>query len=69
MARIQYERPDGSVGSQVVENLTYDAESGHWLLFSHEDQDVIFIPRERVYFVEESESEFEDEDDDAGEGW
>lgn len=66
MARIQYERPDGSVGTRESADLNYDAESGHWLLLESEEEGVIYIPRERVYFVEEGSEPLEEGGD---EGW
>lgn len=66
MADIRYERHDGEVASESVEQLSYDSESGHWLVFSREEGTVRFIPRERVFEVRESESEFEKGDDRGG---
>ncbi|MFB6081650.1 MAG: hypothetical protein ABEJ67_02395 [Halanaeroarchaeum sp.] len=69
MARIQYERPDGSDATREADEINFDAESGHWLVLSEDDEDLIYIPRERVYFVEETARSVDVTDETEGEGW
>ncbi|MFB6070814.1 MAG: hypothetical protein ABEJ76_07300 [Halanaeroarchaeum sp.] len=59
MAEITYERPDGAVRERTVDELNYDEESGHWLLLSEDDRDLLYIPRERVYAVREAQASVE----------
>lgn len=47
-------------------DLNYDEESGHWLLLESEAEGVVYIPRERVYFVEEGSETLGDASE---EGW